>query len=95
MHLRTMEITQTFSTLSLLLILYIGQHLTSSRRVPDQNEYELDLNKLSADPDNLMAHIKHLASALETCGFNGELQQMSLYHLRNRSVTCNDGSPAG
>lgn len=70
-------------------------HLASGRRVSDQNEYELDLNKLSADPDNLMAHIKHLASALETCGFNGELQRMSLYHLRNRSVTCNDGTPAG
>ena len=82
------------STLSLLLI-FLNEHLATGRRAPDQNEYELDLNKLSGDPDNLMAHIKHLASALETCGFNGELQQMSLYHLRNRSVTCNDGTPAG
>ncbi|XP_072036160.1 palmitoleoyl-protein carboxylesterase notum1'-like isoform X3 [Amphiura filiformis] len=94
---RTMNITaHIISTLYFILVLCSeSQHFASGRRAANQNEYELDLNKLNADPDNLMDHIRHLASALETCGFNGELQQMSLYHLRNRSVTCNDGSPAG
>ncbi|XP_038048062.1 palmitoleoyl-protein carboxylesterase notum1'-like isoform X2 [Patiria miniata] len=89
----------------ILLLLINLILITSARRVAtlpeetgapeESNEYVLDLNKLDGDPDNLMAQIKHLASALHTCGFSGEMQQMRLFELANRSVTCNDGSPAG
>lgn len=61
---------------------------------PSENEYVLDLNKLGGDPDDLMARIKDLASALQTCEFDPQYQ-LSLFHIRNRTVTCNDRSPAG
>ncbi|XP_063954827.1 palmitoleoyl-protein carboxylesterase NOTUM-like isoform X1 [Lytechinus pictus] len=59
----------------------------------DEKEYVLDLNNLSND--NIVEQLQHLASALSTCGFDGQLQKLRLHHVTNRSVTCNDGSPAG
>ena len=59
----------------------------------DEKEYVLDLNNLSND--NIVEQLQHLASALSTCGFDGQLQKLRLHHVTNDSVTCNDGSPAG
>ena len=97
--------TSTTSTILILLQLSSLILLTSTRRVPasteqggtqeESNEFVLDLKTVNGDPDNLMAQIKHLASALQTCGFSGEMQHMRLFQLTNQSVTCNDGTPAG
>ncbi|XP_019615082.1 PREDICTED: palmitoleoyl-protein carboxylesterase NOTUM-like [Branchiostoma belcheri] len=65
----------------------VGGHLS--------DEFAIDVTKL-ADSEALMTqvHMKDLAEAVHACGSMG-FTDMKLHKLRNTSVTCNDGSPAG
>lgn len=45
--------------------------------------------------DNFMVQIKNLAQSLYPCSAQKLDQDMKLNFLKNESVTCNDGSPAG
>ncbi|KAM3864935.1 inactive palmitoleoyl-protein carboxylesterase notum1b [Diretmus argenteus] len=45
--------------------------------------------------DNFMVQIKNLAQSLYPCSAQKLDQDMKLHFLKNVSVTCNDGSPAG
>ncbi|KAI8492602.1 hypothetical protein Bbelb_296430 [Branchiostoma belcheri] len=63
----------------------VGGHLS--------DEFAIDVTKL-ADSEALMTQMKDLAEAVHACGSMG-FTDMKLHKLRNTSVTCNDGSPAG
>ncbi|XP_071506868.1 palmitoleoyl-protein carboxylesterase notum1'-like [Diadema antillarum] len=73
----------------------VGGRMGQFQAGSDENEYVLDLTRPSGDSNDLMKHIKELALALNTCGFDGHMQQLRLHNLTNRSITCNDGSQAG
>ncbi|XP_033120999.1 palmitoleoyl-protein carboxylesterase notum1-like isoform X2 [Anneissia japonica] len=55
----------------------------------DQKEYVLNLT------NNQKEDMKKLALSLRSCGVNLKLPKMHLRLLKNQSITCNDGSPAG
>ena len=62
-----------------------------------QNVLNLDLKeleKLGISVDDLVQHLRRLAQGNYVCGYR-EISDMRRHFLRNRTVTCNDGSPAG
>ncbi len=53
-----------------------------------------ELERLGINPEDLMQHLRHLKDGNYVCGYR-EISDMRRHFLRNRTVTCNDGSPAG
>ncbi|KAM7393837.1 hypothetical protein PAMP_020676 [Pampus punctatissimus] len=57
--------------------------------------FPLDFTAVEGNMDNFMVQIKNLAQSLYPCSAQKLDQEMKLHFLKNVSVTCNDGSPAG
>lgn len=57
--------------------------------------FPLDFTAVEGNMDNFMVQIKNLAQSLYPCSAQKLDQDMKLHFLKNVSVTCNDGSPAG
>uniref|UniRef100_H2U3J2 Notum, palmitoleoyl-protein carboxylesterase n=1 Tax=Takifugu rubripes TaxID=31033 RepID=H2U3J2_TAKRU len=55
----------------------------------------LDLTPVKAKADDFLAQLENLAQSLYTCSSHKLDEDMRLQFLKNDSVTCNDGSPAG
>uniref|UniRef100_A0A8C5G6R7 Uncharacterized protein n=1 Tax=Gouania willdenowi TaxID=441366 RepID=A0A8C5G6R7_GOUWI len=57
--------------------------------------FPLDFTAVEGNMDNFMVQIKNLAQSLYPCSAQKLDKDMKLQFLKNVSVTCNDGSPAG
>lgn len=57
--------------------------------------FPLDFTAVEGNMDNFVVQIKNLAQSLYPCSAQKLDQDMKLHFLKNVSVTCNDGSPAG
>ncbi|XP_041434110.1 palmitoleoyl-protein carboxylesterase notum1' isoform X2 [Xenopus laevis] len=57
--------------------------------------FPLDFTAVEGNMDNFMNQIKSLAQSLYPCSAQRLDDEMKLHSLHNKSVTCNDGSPAG
>ena len=69
----------------------------TSKSASNQNEdIHLDIEKLSklGDPGKYLTTLRQLAQALHGCGVK-EVPDLKRHYIRNKTVTCNDGSPAG
>ncbi|KAM6940494.1 inactive palmitoleoyl-protein carboxylesterase notum1b [Xenentodon cancila] len=64
-------------------------------RVEGHESFPLDFTAVENNRDNFMVQIKNLAQSLYPCSAKKLDQDMKLHFLKNTSVTCNDGSPAG
>ncbi|XP_040892322.1 inactive palmitoleoyl-protein carboxylesterase notum1b isoform X1 [Toxotes jaculatrix] len=64
-------------------------------RVEGPESFPLDFTAVEGNMDNFMVQIKNLAQSLYPCSAQKLDQDMKLHFLKNVSVTCNDGSPAG
>ncbi|XP_041839873.1 inactive palmitoleoyl-protein carboxylesterase notum1b [Melanotaenia boesemani] len=64
-------------------------------RVDGPESFPLDFTAVESNMDNFMVQIKNLAQSLYPCSAQKLDQDMKLHFLKNTSVTCNDGSPAG
>ncbi|XP_035515460.1 palmitoleoyl-protein carboxylesterase notum1a-like [Morone saxatilis] len=64
-------------------------------RVEGAESFPLDFTAVEGNMDNFMVQIKNLAQSLYPCSAQKLDQDMKLHFLKNVSVTCNDGSPAG
>lgn len=64
-------------------------------RVDGAESFPLDFTAVEGNMDNFMVQIKNLAQSLYPCSAQKLDQDMKLHFLKNVSVTCNDGSPAG
>lgn len=57
--------------------------------------FPLDFTAVEENMDNFMTQVKNLAQSLYPCSAQKLDYDMKLNFLKNTSVTCNDGSPAG
>lgn len=64
-------------------------------RTEGAESFPLDFTAVEGNMDNFMIQIKNLAQSLYPCSAQKLEQDMKLHFLKNVSVTCNDGSPAG
>lgn len=64
-------------------------------RAEGAESFPLDFTAVEGNMDNFMIQIKNLAQSLYPCSAQKLDQDMKLHFLKNASVTCNDGSPAG
>lgn len=64
-------------------------------QVEGHESFPLDFTAVESNRDNFMVQIKNLAQSLYPCSAQKLDQDMKLHFLKNTSVTCNDGSPAG
>lgn len=64
-------------------------------RVDGPESFPLDFTAVEGNMNNFMVQIKNLAQSLYPCSAQKLDQDMKLHFLKNVSVTCNDGSPAG
>lgn len=71
------------------------QPLTNSERMDGAESFPLDFTPVEANMDNFLVQIRNLAQSLYKCSTPKVDQDMKLHFLKNVSVTCNDGSPAG
>ncbi|KAM9792633.1 inactive palmitoleoyl-protein carboxylesterase notum1b [Neosynchiropus ocellatus] len=71
------------------------QSPTPRERVDGAESFSLDFTAVEGNMDNFMVQVKNLAQSLYPCSAQKLDQDMKLSLLRNASVTCNDGSPAG
>lgn len=55
----------------------------------------LDLTPMKAKADDFLAQLENLTQSLYTCSSQKLDEDMRLQFLKNDTVTCNDGSPAG
>lgn len=55
----------------------------------------LDLTPVKVKANDFLAQLENLAQSLYTCSSQKLDEDMRLQFLKNDSVTCNDGSPAG
>uniref|UniRef100_UPI00358E73BF palmitoleoyl-protein carboxylesterase notum1-like n=1 Tax=Myxine glutinosa TaxID=7769 RepID=UPI00358E73BF len=63
---------------------------------PDVEEsFTLDFTAVEGNVEDFMSQIKNLAQSLYSCSAQKTDDQMKLNFLKNESVTCNDGTPAG
>ncbi|NP_001410864.1 inactive palmitoleoyl-protein carboxylesterase notum1b precursor [Danio rerio] len=81
----------------LLLLLVVS---VEGRRVRDQHthtpeSFPLDFTAVEGNVEGFMAQVKSLAQSLYPCSSQRLEHQMKLQILKNSSVTCNDGTPAG
>lgn len=73
----------------------VQQAPTHRERVDGPESFPLDFTAVEGNMDNFMVQIKNLAQSLYPCSAQKLDQDMKLHFLKNESVTCNDGSPAG
>ncbi|XP_060026948.1 palmitoleoyl-protein carboxylesterase NOTUM-like [Erinaceus europaeus] len=79
----------------------LGQqpHRSWAERVADDRQvvesFPLDLTALEGNMESFMEQIQSLAQALYPCASQQPSEDLHLHLLLNKSVTCNDGSPAG
>lgn len=66
-----------------------------SGRVEGAESFPLDFTAVEGNMNNFVVQIKNLAQSLYPCSAQKLDQDMKLQFLKNVSVTCNDGSPAG
>ncbi|CAG5929027.1 unnamed protein product [Menidia menidia] len=72
------------------------QHEQEHReRAEGPESFPLDFTAVESNTDSFVAQIKDLAQSLYPCSARGLHADMRLTLLKNVSVTCNDGSPAG
>ncbi|KAM9769183.1 inactive palmitoleoyl-protein carboxylesterase notum1b [Menidia menidia] len=72
------------------------QHEQEHReRAEGPESFPLDFTAVESNADSFVAQIKDLAQSLYPCSARGLHADMRLTLLKNVSVTCNDGSPAG
>lgn len=64
-------------------------------RAEGAESFPLDFTAVEGNMDNFMVQIKNLAQSLYPCSAQKLDQDMKLHFVKNASVTCNDGSPAG
>lgn len=64
-------------------------------RLEGAESFPLDFTAVEGNMDSFMVQIKNLAQSLYSCSAQKLDQDMKLHFLKNVSVTCNDGSPAG
>lgn len=57
--------------------------------------FPLDFTAVEANMDNFVVQIKNLTQSLYACSAQKLEPDMKLHTLKNVSVTCTDGSPAG
>lgn len=69
--------------------------VVNRERLEGTESFPLDFTAVEANMDNFMVQVKNLAQSLYKCSSQKLDQDMRLHLLRNVSVTCNDGSPAG
>ena len=69
--------------------------LADRDRTEGAESFPLDFTAVEANTDDFLAQVKDLAQSLYTCSSQRVDQDMKLRFLKNVSVTCNDGSPAG
>lgn len=62
----------------------------NNHRMPDINPEEL--TSLGISSEDIMQHLRHLSDGNYNCGRH---TVMTLHYVRNKTVTCNDGSPSG
>ncbi|XP_050978292.1 inactive palmitoleoyl-protein carboxylesterase notum1b isoform X2 [Labeo rohita] len=68
---------------------------TQTRRTESPESFPLDFTAVEGNMESFMTQVKNLAQSLYPCSTQKLDQEMKLQFLRNSSVTCNDGSPAG
>src|SRR6218665_1562033 len=76
---------------------------TTTPRSNDPNGFHLDMDELQRmgiTPEDVIQHIRLLVDGNYVCTGNhhrpnSEDEDMPRYFIRNRTVTCNDGSPPG
>ncbi|KAK2874720.1 hypothetical protein QQF64_003312 [Cirrhinus molitorella] len=98
MRIRAMEMIRV-----LLVLLLLGSaegrkvrgHRTQTRRTETPESFPLDFTAVEGNMESFMTQVKNLAQSLYPCSTQKLDQEMKLQFLRNSSVTCNDGSPAG
>ncbi|XP_075895273.1 inactive palmitoleoyl-protein carboxylesterase notum1b [Nelusetta ayraudi] len=69
--------------------------VVTRERLEGAESFPLDFTAVEDNMDSFMVQIKNLAQSLYKCSSQKLDQDMKLHLLRNVSVTCNDGSPAG
>uniref|UniRef100_A0A3Q2PUA8 Notum, palmitoleoyl-protein carboxylesterase n=1 Tax=Fundulus heteroclitus TaxID=8078 RepID=A0A3Q2PUA8_FUNHE len=71
------------------------QQQAGQQRLEGPESFPLDFTAVESNMDNFMVQVKNLAQSLYPCSAQKLEQNMKLHLLKNSSVTCNDGSPAG
>lgn len=72
-----------------------GARAQTRRPVGVAESIPLDLTPVKAKADDFLVQLENLAQSLVTCSSHKLDEDMRLHFLKNDSVTCNDGSPAG
>ncbi|KAK5617906.1 Palmitoleoyl-protein carboxylesterase notum1a [Crenichthys baileyi] len=73
----------------------VQQQQPEQQRMEGPESFPLDFTAVESNMDNFMVQVKNLAQSLYPCSAQKLQQDMKLHLLKNVSVTCNDGSPAG
>ncbi|MEQ2188331.1 hypothetical protein GOODEAATRI_013857 [Goodea atripinnis] len=73
----------------------VQQQQPEQQRMEGPESFPLDFSAVESNMDNFMVQVKNLAQSLYPCSAQKLQQDMKLHLLKNVSVTCNDGSPAG
>lgn len=68
---------------------------SSTERPEGTESIPLDLTPVKSNADDFLVQLKNLAQSLYACSSQKLDEDMRLHFLKNNSVTCNDGSPAG
>ncbi|XP_059393924.1 inactive palmitoleoyl-protein carboxylesterase notum1b isoform X2 [Carassius carassius] len=90
---RSMEMIRV---LLVLLVLGSGEgRRVRGQRTQTPESFPLDFTAVEGNMESFMTQVKNLAQSLYPCSTQKLDQEMKLQFLRNSSVTCNDGSPAG
>uniref|UniRef100_A0A8C2BI35 Notum, palmitoleoyl-protein carboxylesterase n=1 Tax=Cyprinus carpio TaxID=7962 RepID=A0A8C2BI35_CYPCA len=82
----------------LLVLLVLGSaegRRARGQRTQTPESFPLDFTAVEGNMESFMTQVKNLAQSLYPCSTQKLDQEMKLQFLRNSSVTCNDGSPAG
>lgn len=71
------------------------QPVVNRESVEGAESFPLDFTAVEANMDNFVVQIKNLTQSLYTCSAQKLEPDMKLHMLKNVSVSCADGSPAG
>uniref|UniRef100_A0A672KK54 Notum, palmitoleoyl-protein carboxylesterase n=1 Tax=Sinocyclocheilus grahami TaxID=75366 RepID=A0A672KK54_SINGR len=93
---RSMEMIRVLLVLLVLLVLGSAEgRRVRGQRTQTPESFPLDFTAVEGNMESFMTQVKNLAQSLYPCSTQKLDQEMKLQFLRNSSVTCNDGSPAG
>lgn len=73
----------------------VRQPLSAMERLEGAESIPLDFTPVKGNAEHFLVQLQKLAQSLYTCASQKLDEDMRLHVLKNRSVTCNDGSPAG